>query len=338
MVRVLVTGAGGAAAVSFIKAVAGANVKLHAADADPLAAGLYLVRASRRHIVPPGAAEEFVDELLDLCARRRIDVLVPTVDAELLPIARARQKFTKLGVRLVLGRTPALESCLDKWRLHQTCEGVVRQPATTIVRSLSPLANLPHPFVAKPRCGSGGRGVSVVRDETARSVVPTDGSMIAQEFLPGEEYSVDVLANLAGRVIAAVPRVRLKVDSGVAVTARTLRDLELMSAASRVVRHLGLTYVSNVQFRRDRAGRLALLEVNPRFPGSMPLTVAAGVNMPRLSLRIALGESVGDRLHAFRETAVVRYLAEEFVSPSELLEMQEITAQRARARLVGQTA
>jgi hypothetical protein len=88
---VLLTGAGGAAAVSFIKAVKGEPFVIHAADMDPYAAGLYLVPPSQRHRILPGADPHFVPHLLDLCHRHAMDVLVPTVDVELLAIATERE-------------------------------------------------------------------------------------------------------------------------------------------------------------------------------------------------------------------------------------------------------
>ena len=56
-----------------------------------------------------------------------------------------------------------------------------------------------------------------------------------QEHLPGPEYSLDVLARADGHVAAVVPRERLKVDSGIAVTGRTLHDeaLETLRARGR---------------------------------------------------------------------------------------------------------
>jgi hypothetical protein len=55
--------------------------------------------------------------------------------------------------------------------------------------------------------------------------------LIVQEFLPGQEYSIDVLADSSGYVIAAVPRIWERVDSGVSVGGRTVHDSELERSA-----------------------------------------------------------------------------------------------------------
>jgi len=138
-----------------------------------------------------------------------------------------------------------------------------------------------------------------------------------QEFLPGEEYSVDVLADAGGHVIASVPRLRARVDSGVSVGGRTVHDAEVEWFGRAVAEAAGLTFVANVQCKRDRDGVPGLLEVNPRMPGTLGLTIASGVDMPRLALASLLGQPVPAALD-FRERAVVRFLDECFLDPADI--------------------
>jgi carbamoyl-phosphate synthase large subunit len=315
---VLLTGAGGAAAVSFIKAVREDGYTLHAADMDPYAAGLYLVPPQRRHRILPGANPQFVSHLLAICRRHAIDVLVPTVDVELLAIARAREAFESAGVRLLLASESTLAICVDKLMLLRRCDGTVPVGRYAILDETFPRESWTFPFIVKPRTGAGSRGIELVSSAARLAMLPTDGSMLAQEYLPGQEYSVDVLAAANGDIVAAVPRARLKVDSGIAVTATTLHDVELEEFATRVARRIGLHYTANIQFRRDANGTPVLLEVNARFPGTMPLTVESGVNMPLLSLRDVLGVKPPAGPLAFRDLAVVRYWTEEFIDASEI--------------------
>jgi carbamoyl-phosphate synthase large subunit len=128
---------------------------------------------------------------------------------------------------------------------------------------------------------------------------------------------VDVLADAAGHVVASVPRVRERVDSGVSVAGRTMHDAELEQMGAAVATATGLTYIANVQFRRDAAGRPALLEVNPRVPGALPLTVASGVDMPRMALDSLRGRPLPQHAE-FSERAMVRFLDERFLDLSEI--------------------
>jgi carbamoyl-phosphate synthase large subunit len=165
----------------------------------------------------------------------------------------------------------------------------------------------------KPRIGSGSRGIRQVTVEELHTV-PTDGEWLIQELLPGMEYSVDVLIGPSGAELAAVPRERLKVDSGVAVAARTVRDSALQTLAFKAAKAAGIRGVANVQFKRDRNGAPKLMEINPRFPGTMSLTVAAGANLPELVVTIADGQPVV--APQWNEVAIVRTLATHVVDTS----------------------
>jgi carbamoyl-phosphate synthase large subunit len=331
--RVLITGAGGAAAVAALLDLPD-TVEWVAADVDPHAVGLYLVPARRRVLIPRGDDPDLVDRLLAACSRHQVDVVWPTVDTELLPVAEAADRFAAIGVRVLAAPVPALATCLDKWRLIERCRDVVRVPASTVLTAATDLAALPRPYVLKPRRGAGGRGVRIVRSAADTAGVPRDGSYLCQEYLPGEEFSIDVLSRPDGSVAAAVPRRRDKVDSGIAVAGRTVADPALQTFGRAVATRVGLTGVSNVQVRRDRQGRPALLEVNPRLPGTMPLTVAAGVDMPAWALAAALGGTIPAGL-TFREIAVVRHWTEQIVPVSEVDDLIAAAAQPEAAGAAG---
>jgi len=328
--RIFVTGAGGPAAYSFMRAVAQPDVTLFAGDIDPYAAGLYLVGEDRRFILKRGDDTGFVAQAIELCRQHQIDVYVPTVDSELLQVSEAADRFRKVGTRVLVAAPETLRMTLDKWVLVQACQTVCPVPETAVFDDSFDATRWEFPLLLKPRRGAGGRGVRVVRDAARLSVEPRNAETIVQEYLPGAEYSVDVLSNCDGRVLAAVPRERLKIDSGIAVTGRTLHDAELQTSAGAVAERIGLNFVGNVQFRRDRNGVPKLLEVNARFPGTMPLTVASGVNMPKLSVELLLDRPMPPGVDQFRDLVVARYWEDRFVDPSALTTMEQ-HAQELRA-------
>ncbi|WP_130011211.1 ATP-grasp domain-containing protein [Serinicoccus sediminis] len=309
---VLVTGAGGAAAVTLIEALAD-DYAVAAADLDPLAVGLYLVPGERRGLLPRGADPAFVDELIALARRVGATLVIPTVDVELAAVAQARGRFAEHGMTVLVEQPETLRLCLDKHLLMRHCAAVVRVPRTVLwdeQATPEQVEDLGLPFIIKPRQGAGGRGFAVLHSISELDAVPRDGTNILQEHLPGEEFSVDVLGRPEGGApVAAVPRRRDKVDSGIAVAGRTVADPELVAAGRAVAERIGVVGVVNVQLRRAADGTPALLEVNPRFPGTMSLTRAAGIDMPRLAARAALGETLPPRLD-FAEVAVVRHWAD----------------------------
>ena len=320
MIRVLVTGAGGPAGVAVIRSLlARADVEVFAADMDGWASGLYLVEASHRRLVEPGRSAEFVDGIIGLIASDSLDIVISTVDVELPALARRRDELAPAA--LAAPSLDTLELALDKFVLAERCAPLLRVPETTLLNAEGVARDWTFPVIIKPRQGAGSRGVHLIQSREDLVAVGTDESIIIQEHLPGDEYSVDVIAGSDGNVIAAVPRTRTRVDSGVSIAGQTVHSAELESTAAAVARAIGLIGVANVQLRYDSAGVPALLEVNPRFPGAMPLTIAAGVDMPSLALDLALGRSLPERVE-FRELANVRFLEDVFVDPSEVLQSE----------------
>jgi carbamoyl-phosphate synthase large subunit len=316
--RVLVTGAGGPAAIAAMRSLgADPAVELVAADMDPWAAGLYLVPPASRTLVPAGAAPDFTDVLLARCRELGVHVVLPTVDAELRPLAGARARFLAHGVDLLLAPAAALDVILDKLALAKHCAGIVRVPRTEPLGAGTDPSSWTYPVVVKPRSGSGSRGFMTVATAAELAALDHAPGLLVQEYLPGAEFSIDVLAGADGQVIASVPRLRARVDSGVSVGGRTVHDAELESFGRVVAEATGITFVANVQAKRDANGRPALLEVNPRMPGTLGLTIASGVDMPRLALAALLGQPVPASL-GFRERAMVRFLDERVVDPAEI--------------------
>jgi carbamoyl-phosphate synthase large subunit len=327
--RILVTGVGGPSGVCLLKALDVRPVELLAGDIDPYAAGLYLVGPERRVILPRGDDPSFAETLLAVCEREAIDVLVPTVDSELIPLAACRARYAQAGVRLVLAPLATLEVCLDKWTLHACCDGRVRTPDTVLVDEAFDPSSAPLPAIVKPRVGSGSRGIHRIEHVEEFEFLKRDGSLLVQELLPGAEYSLDVLATDTGRVIAVVPRERLKIDSGIAVTGRTRHDERLERIGREVAELIGLTGVANVQVKEDVNGEPALLEVNPRFPGTMALTVASGPDMPWLCVAEVLGEVMPRQPLPFADIAMVRFFQERFLSFEEIARLQRDVVQPA---------
>lgn len=314
--RILITGAGGAASISVWKSLS-VEHELHMADMDPLAAGLYLVPPHRRLIIPRGDTPELVPALHQACRGRRIEVLLPTVDVELVPVAEARDRFEAIGVALPIAPLECLRICRDKQLLMEAVQGEVPIPDSEPLTEAVAARLDSFPRFVKPRQGAGSRGAARIDCRADLDEHPKDGSVMLQEYLPGEEYSTDVYVRRDGRVIAAVPRERMKVDSGIAVASRTVNVPDVINSAVRTAEIIGLRGPANIQFKRAADGTFKLLEVNPRFPGTLPLTGAAGVDLPKLMVDELARRTLPDGLMPFKELMVVRYWTEHYFDPRE---------------------
>ena len=129
-----------------------------------------------------------------------------------------------------------------------------------------------------------------------------------------------VLAD-GGAMLYCVPILRRQMIGPRTFGAETVPpDPEITEICSRIVERLGLSHNVNIQLRRSADGALKLVEVNPRMGGTIVLPVAAGVNLPYMGVRLALGKSV-ERNISYRMIRMERYASEVFAENNRVFEI-----------------
>lgn len=310
---VLIPGAGGAAGVGAMRSLrqAGFEGRLVATDADETAAGLYL--ADEGYVVPRAAEDGFRDAARGVISDAGVDVVLPTTGFDLPHYAALRDELAAAGVTVVVSDPAALERCTDKLAFHEALAEDHPLPRT----ATDPDALDSYPCFVKPVAGKGSRGIARCDDRAAAvAAMDRDEPMLVQEFLPGEEYTVDVLSDLDGDPVLAVPRVRVATKGGISVKGRTVRDPEMQATCLAVAADLGLAGPSCMQLKRDADGRAKLIEVNPRLGGGTIFATLAGVNLPSLTLSLARGENITTVDH--EEIVVSRFFDEVIVETDGL--------------------
>lgn len=293
--KVAITGVGGAAGMSCIKALP--SHVLYGFDCNPLSAGFKFVGG---YIVPPAESPTFFDVLVKLCRELEIDVLIPTVDEELPIIAERRDELPCVAIVAPL-RT--VKICLDKRRLMR----VLGKNVPKVVDGYTP-SSLSYPVVVKPAQGRGSKNIFVCMDgyDVSYAVRNCPKPIIVQEYLSPPEYSVDTLSDLKGRCLVAVPRERIEVKGGVVWRGRTVEDAEVRRLAEWTVERLGMTGPAVVQMRSGK-----IFEVNPRLGGTTILSVEAGVNIPEFAVKLFMGEELGE-IPTPKRVQMARYFEEAY--------------------------
>ncbi len=329
--NVLVTAAGSAPAVAVIRALQQQSeipVRVVAADMDPLAVGFHLADAWA--LLPAATAPGFVPTVIEICRRHAVRVVFPIIDEELQRFADAAATFAAAGIDVVTAPADVVRRAKDKWLTAEWCRQYeVLAPRTW--RAESRPAALPYPVIVKPRSGRGSVGVALVGSEAELEFhIALGTDLLIQEYVDGPEYTVDILANRSGQVLSAVPRERLMTKAGMCVKGRTVNPPALLELAVRIAEEFGLTPRGNLQFKQcNRDGRYYLIEVNPKFGAGLPITTAAGVNMPLLLLKLLRGDAVPPMIGEFQSDLVMlRHWAEVFV-PGDALAATEAPGSQA---------
>lgn len=311
------TGAGAPGAAGIIRCLLqDSRLQLTVADADHDATGRYLHGA----FVPIPRADDadFTRRVLQVCRERGVQVVMPLVTRELEPFAAAKAEFEAAGIRLLVSGLESLRAANNKAACYQRLQAAgIRVPDFRVAATVGAFEDACRqlgypgkPVCFKPSVSNGSRGfriVSGLADEHDLLFNQKPGSgymsygdavrilsakpfpeLLVSEYLPGDEYSVDCLAR-DGEAVLVVPRLRQKMLGGISVRGRFERDEAIMGYCKSIIEELKLHGNIGIQVKRHESGVPLLLEVNPRVQGTIVAGLGAGVNLPLLAVKQALG-------------------------------------------------
>jgi len=212
-----------------------------------------------------------------------------------------------------------VRACIDKvaWSEFLAAHGF----RTPRILTDPELADPPFPLFLKPRDGSSSLGAHKITTPEGlayyRKIIP---NAIVQEFVEGVEYTVDVLADLDGKCLCAVPRRRYEVRGGEVSKSQVVMDRRIMDESCRLVETLGGARGEvTVQCFLTGDGEVVFIECNPRFGGGIPLSIRAGADSPRWILEMLLGRSPSATMDAWTDGLyMLRYDQGVFVEADEL--------------------
>src|SRR3954470_6140781 len=267
-----------------------------AADPSPLAPARYAahVRASPPRIDDPQYVP-FLQEIVDHYDVRAV-VPLTDLDIEVLSLARGLPAFV-----------PDPEVCratYDKYEAHELLlrHGLPSPP--TVLPGEEPPS---YPVMVKPRRGSGARSIhpAADRDEMEFFVryVQKDEPVMVQRLMGGPEFSIDILCDLDGRCLNAIPRTMIESRGGESIKGTVIDDRELIELGRAVGEALPVRGPCTVQAFRDPEIGLGITDVNTRFGGAFPAPMYAalpGRTYPELIVRMARGETVEPHVGEFQ--------------------------------------
>lgn len=270
----------------------GLDLEVHACDLEPdLSAACR--DADARFAVPRCTDADYVDRLIDYCEQHSIRLLVPTIDPELYPLAKARDRFAAIGTMVHVSSPETIEVVRDKALTASSLEQAgVSVPRTATVDAVR--ANPQDwrwPSFIKPSGGSASRGIGEV--QSVADLLPSyEEPMILQDLLDGQEYTVNIYVDAKGQLVSVIPHIRLSVRAGEVEKGRTAKCPDIEAIATGVVKALpGLRGVACFQLIDDARLGMRVFEINARFGGGYPLADHAGGRFAESVLALANGQA-----------------------------------------------
>jgi protein-tyrosine-phosphatase/predicted ATP-grasp superfamily ATP-dependent carboligase len=312
--RVLVLGDDNRSGLAVVRSLGRAGLEVWLGTEAPDSV-VPLSRYVRRTIPLPGTAfrvEDWVAQLRALLERERFDLVIPTSDNALVPIATRRAVFEPLA-RFAMPDAAGFEGSYSKDKTMAMARRVgVPIPPTVAVDSPAGLGelrarrDLPFPLVLKPvssKVWNGGRRFDLkVRSARDRAELEASAAemlrvspILIQARVPGVGIGQEFLAS-EGRIVDVFQHERVHeplAGGGSSYRKSVAVDERILESSRRLLADLRWTGVAMVEYKQDRqTGDYALMEINGRFWGSLPLAVAAGVDFPHRLYLLLTGRAL----------------------------------------------
>jgi predicted ATP-grasp superfamily ATP-dependent carboligase len=307
--RVLLTDGHWAKTLAAARSLGQKGIEVTVGESTWIATTFFSRFCGRRWVYPSPyfQPEAFLEEMLRELRRRPYEALFPMEERTMLLLAQHRQeveRYTRLPVHEI--------AFLDRARrkdevLKLAGELGIPAPRTfypgpgKAIRELSP--EWPCPAVIKPRLGSGSAGIAYVRERKdlwpayqrvhrhypwplVQEFIPPGGAAVGVSFLFDENH--EPVAHFTHKRIREYP-----VSGGPSTLRESIADPSVEKLAEKILRALEWFGVAMVEFRYDpRDGLPKLMEINPRFWGSLPLAVYAGADFPYWLYCLGTGRSI----------------------------------------------
>lgn len=270
--------------------------------------------------IPKPSEKDFIEKILEICEKEDIGFILPQVTNELEILSKNKKRFEKIGVKVAVNDFDTLKIANNKFLLTKIAKEIgAGAPKFEMVKSLEELNEiLPNfgypekPVVVKPLVSRGMRGLRVIdekkdkfnlwAEEKPTGVYLTKNEffnifkeefpeLMVVEYLPKEEYSVDMLAE-NGKISVIIPRRRIRIRSGITFEGITEKHEKIIEYSKLLTEKLKLSYALGFQFKLNENNEPKLLECNPRIQGTMVMSTLSGANIIYSILKILLEEPI----------------------------------------------
>lgn len=317
-VNVLITGAGAPGAFGLIKMLRKSSEvnKVFGVDIKSIVSNIYFLDEFRQIMQPSNP--KYLQNLLKIAVEKKVDLIIPIVTKELEILSNNKELFKEKGIELLVSDPKILSKANNKKLMLETLKNnTVRVPKYFAVNSVDDLIDsskklgFPKKTICfKPSVSNGSRGFRIIDQNidkldllfnhkpnstyiTMNEVIDILGTnefpeLLVMQYLPDEEYSIDVFAE-NGNVIIAVPRLRLEVKEGISVKNKLIYDEILVDYCRSIVRALDYDGFLGIQIKYSN-GKPYILEINPRIQGSTVTSLATGINFADIMIKRSLGK------------------------------------------------
>ncbi len=239
---------------------------------------------------------DFAEKLDVILRERNIEFIIPTHDTIAMVLM---ENQNKLSARVVCSPLKTAQICRSKKKTYQALEGCdfLPQVITTMTTDIE------YPLFVKPDEGQGSVGVYKVENEEELNKALDDSNSVICEYLPGNEYTIDCFTDRNGQLLFMNTRRRARVQYGISARAESVTDESAFADIANEINHkIKFRGYWFIQLKRDKNGKLKLMELCTRFSGTFNHSQGYGVNLPLLALCDFDGQDISVVKNKYRVT------------------------------------
>ena len=276
-----------------------------ATDASTLGPAIY--DADKYYIVPPITEPGYIDIILDICKKEKINGVLSLIDPELSLLAANEEKFKALGVIIIGSSYDLCEMALDKMQMYEWLKNHGYNCARSWMDKdefykAVDSGEVSYPVFVKPYRGSASISISKVYDkETVDLLFAHEDDLMIQEFLNGQEIGADVYIDLiSGKVVSIFTKKKIKMRAGETDKAVSFKDEKLFRLIEKFANDAGYRGQIDIDIFEIN-GTYYISEVNPRFGGGYPHAYESGCDHMKLILNNLQGIVNEKKIGAYEE-------------------------------------
>lgn len=342
---VLLTASGSQFAPGIIKCIkcnGERNIRVIGADMSADPSNKYMVDVFYR--VPSTVSNDFIDSIISICKKEHVNVLLPQMSAELPIYLDHIQEFEAIGTIVSMTQNDNVNIANNKIKLFNFMKRKgISVPNYVVVSSFVEfqegirfLGYPDTPVVVKLPESSGARGIRVIDEKRSKyelfalekpmsTFITLDDmesilkdaeltqekgffpELLLMQYLPGDEYDIDLLAD-HGRVLYIAGRRNKDMVMSISQTSVLEKNERAEQIATQLVNELELDGNIGFDYKFDADGTVHLLEINPRIDATVSIFAAGGLNLPYLRIKQLLGEDLPDIEIKYGTSMKRRYL------------------------------
>lgn len=257
--------------------------KVIVTDCNRYAPAIY--KADKYYIVSRMTEPNYVNDIIEICIKEKINIVLPLQEDELLLMAKNKVKFSNKGFLLAVSDYKSIVLCRDKYEMYRfLCDNKIPTVETVLSGEVERILPTMQEVFVKPRNGSGSIGnMRVNSKELLKALVNScEDALIIQPYIEGKEYGIDVFVDwISGEIISMFCKEKIRMRAGETEKSISVINEKIENLVKNVLSKINLRGAIDMDILESK-GEFYILEINPRFGGGYPHAYECGVDFTKM--------------------------------------------------------